>query len=221
MSAKTNLASGRIESMDVDPVTFVGTTIVSIAGLIRPVYPVTCMSTDMVSLCRTAQYPVITHYQVRGIFRGSDGLVKSIPSLMLIDRARILDMSLQEDISIRSVCYWNIILEGVRRFVHAHVLAPNDLLSASLLQKICVRDTEVERLRERLVHGLYVEGGASEQELRIEIDVQTAALITQAAMMSIVCRRGQVLYEELIPFLTMGKGVLTPSVEEGILAFFE
>ncbi|TAK57184.1 hypothetical protein EPO17_02615 [Patescibacteria group bacterium] len=221
MSAKHKAGLGRIESMDVDPVAFVSSTIIAIAGTIRPIYPVMCMSTDMTSLCKTPEYPIVTHYQVRGIFRGPHGLVQSLPHLMLLDRNRILDMSRSQEVSTRSMCYWNVILEGVRRFVHGHVLAPDDLLPASLLQRICRKDATVEPLRQRLVHGLYVEGGASEGELRTEIDVQTAAIVTQAAMMKIVCSRGQVLYEELVPFLTMGKGVLTPSVEKGILSFFE
>jgi hypothetical protein len=222
MSAKLKPGAGRIESVLTDPVDFVATTITTITGMIRPNLPVTCIRTDMQSLTRTPKYPIITHYQARAIVQGEvGGALESLPCIMFVDRARVLGISSQAGLVEGSLCYWNIVFEGVRRFVQEHVLAPDDLLPFRLLQGICEKSNEIDILRDRLVQGFYVEGGATPEQLRTEVDVQTSAIITQAAMMNIVRSRGQVLYEELIPFLTMGKGVLTPSVEKGILSFFE
>ena len=114
----------------------------------------------------------------------------------------------------------NVVFEGARRFIVAHVLAPGDLLPTNLLEEICERNEEVAVLRDSLIQSFYVDGGVSAEVLRIEIDVQTVALVTQVAMRDMLIRHGQVTYPELLPFLTLGRGTLTPSMREKILSLF-
>ncbi len=218
MSIKPN--HGKIKLIQIDPPVFVAERIISIARMIRPNEPVQCVITDMQSLCKTHEYPLITRYMRRALVQeGIGGPIRSVERAMHIDGGLISRMASEDSLFSRSMCYWSVIFEGVRRFVLEHVLAPDDMLPPRLLSKICDIDSEAELTWERLVHGLYVGGGVNERELCTEIDVQTTALITQAAMMNIVDLRGRVLYEELIPFLTLGKNKLTPEIERGILSF--
>jgi hypothetical protein len=176
----------------------------------------------MRGLCKTPLYPLITWYQARGMVQdGLNGPIRSIPCVMLVDRLNVAKLAFTDSLLDQTVSLSNIVFEGVRRFVIEHVLAPGDLIPPSLLSEICERHIGVSILRERLVHGFYQKGNATEQELRIEMDVQMIALITQVVMKDRIDLHGKATFEELLPFLTLGKSKLTPTVRKGILSFFE
>jgi len=139
---------------------------------------------------------------------------------MLIDRVNTSHLALVTTILKQTVCLSNVVFEGARRFIVAHVLAPDDLLPPSLLAEICDRNEEVAILRDSLIQHFYVDGGVGQKELCVEMDVQTTALITQVAMRDMIIRHGKVTYPELLPFLTLGRGALTLSMREKILSLF-
>lgn len=201
---------------------FVSDGIVLLTGLIRPQYPVTCVFTNLRSLsARHPRYPFVTHYQPRAIVQAEiNGPFRSVPHTMLIDRVNTSRLALVSTILEQTVWLSNVIFEGARRFFVEHVLAPDDLLPPSLLAEICERSQEIVVLRDSLIHSFYVDGGVDLQRFRVEIDVQTVALVTQVAMRDSVIRHGKVAYEDLLPFLTLGRSTLTPSMRERIVSLF-
>lgn len=202
---------------------FVSGGIAHLTGIIRPQYPVTCVFTSLQSLsARHPRYPFVTHYQPQAIVQTEiKGPFRSIPYVMLIDRVNTSRLALVSTILEQTVWLSNVVFEGARRFIVAHVLAPGDLLPTNLLEEICERNEEVTVLRDSLVHHFFVDGEVTPHRLCVEMDVQMAALITQVAMRDILIRHGhRVNYDELLPFLTLTKSTLTPSMREKILSLF-
>jgi hypothetical protein len=201
---------------------FVSGGIVGLTSIIRPHYPVTCVFTDLRSLSRRhPRYPFVTRYQPRAIVQTEvRGPFRSIPQTMLIDRVKTSQLALVSTVLGQTVWLSNLVFEGVRRFIVAHVLAQNDFLPPNLLEEICEKNEEVVVLRESLIQNFYVDGGVTAEELGIEIDVQMVALITQVAMRDALIRHGQAGYDELLPFLTLTRSTLTPAMRERVLSLF-